>query len=313
MKSATVAAAVLVLAACGSLPDVAPFADATAEVHRSVDAAGSAAVGALRGVGERWTDAERERLDQAVASIEKDWEERRAATAALVDYADALASLAAAGASGGEAAREVAAGVEGLLGKLGVSGAISASGVVEFAALVSGAVAEARAAGSMGRAVEAAHPAVLRAAALLDADLADAAVLVEAARVPLRSARKAAHAGDLDYRAALVERRARLVAECAAAIRAGTPPPTPSLHDADVQLNLTQSWYAPLESSLAAIDARLDEDLALIARTRRLLAAWADAHGSLGAALEAGRGVNVRRLLALAEDVRRLAEDRRQP
>jgi hypothetical protein len=186
---------------------------------------------------------------------------------------------------------------------------------VDVAARLYEEAAKRLAADSMTKAVKAADAAVAEIAKALAADLVAAEEVVAQARGQVKRALKDRFDDGLDFRGAVLRRRAQVQKDYAAAASdaAKDARTLGELSATNALLAATEPWAGKLDADLAAVDARFDAELVLIARTRSLIAAWAQAHSALGPALESGRRLDVRRLVELAVDLREMVRKGEKP
>lgn len=286
------AIAVAAVSGCASLPDVAPFVDATTQYRSAVVASGGAIEGELREI-------------RATAQADKfaaEWNVRNHAAEALVAYARSLAAIVAAGNEGAASARKVADSVQKLAGVAGI--ALPAAPVVgtatDIAAFVYGQVASIRAASSLATAMETAGPAIDQIVNAMAKDLQAADSIVRAANeiAALNLAEKF-NTETAHYNALVAERRTLYQ-------RTLTRQDEERLLQLDRLIGATRSWRDGLEAQEQAIAERLRASRQLIGATRQGLAAWALAHRDLAAAVAEGRKVDPAALVAAVTEIREL-------
>ncbi len=284
------------LAGC-ALPDLKPFAESTAQIHAAVLTVDSEAPALLREAGK--ADAA-DKLDKHLAV-------RRLAMNAVLNYADSLAHITEAGQSGQKSADRVADSLGGLLGALKLaplSGEALAVVTMAYAQ-----VAQARAAGAFAEAVGQADPAIQAVATILTKDLEDLQGLMVQMRPTLMRRvmeRSSANLALEDYRHQLERERRQIEA------RLATDPGNAGLirqsQDITLLIGQTRDRYEPLLAEQAGVGARVDAQVALMAKTRQALAEWAAVHADMAAAIRVGLPPNTAVLASLAVQIRKLAD-----
>lgn len=315
-RSAILLSAVILLSSC-SLPDLQPFATATAELSSAVTSSGEVVTAAL----------EENQMPTEAKSFAEAFAVRTHAMAAFVEYSDSLASIAAAGKQGAENAGKVADAFNGLLVQVGSliplpgAGVIS-SGLVDVIKEASALVATVRAARSMKSAVEAADPTVQKLAQIVGADLNDMKIIVANAaennevRIktckPPHKPRGCQNLGTLgDVVNAYATHAESAEKNLARIVNAGRTPTAAQIKEA-------QDWRAlaaEADERLAVGNALLENAkkekrarLALLTNTEKAFKAWADLHAKLSANLKEGTQPNIRNLVTATRSLRGLIE-----
>jgi hypothetical protein len=303
-----VAATLLLASGCTQLPDVTPFATATADMAAAVRTAGPAVA----------SEVERMEHGQAAAkTLSQSWAARDAAMAAVVSYSDSLVSIVNAAHDKGEAVGKLAEKLGGLATAAGLPlpGASAALGVVTDAAKFVWAQIElARGAASLEEALAAAQPAIDRIADKLGDDFKDLDVALRAAVEGQRGAIEADPTYNIGVgtRDTIVESKLHLLERLAQ--RAGND--RDGLTDDDIAAlgridALAESTSAVLEDP----EKRLDELGTRAGATTDLLHAsadavqrWSIAHRDLVNAVANRRGVDVDSLTSAAVEIRDLVK-----
>ena len=193
VRALAAAAAATVLAGCATLPSLAPFDEQTTRMISGVNAGYTASQLSLAEVS-----------SERATQLAKAWEPTASGLNAIGAYSQALSSLAAQGAKGGEAAQAVAGALNQLAGAVGV-GSIPATLVQAFAK-VNEQIAVIRARRSLHDAVGDAQPAVDTLVRILSHQLSDLAALHELAAITASGRVREANQAVVDYVEA--ERRA---------------------------------------------------------------------------------------------------------
>jgi hypothetical protein len=313
-------AIVLLLAAgvgaCATVPDVAPFADATVQLRSAVAASGAAVETELRGVPKRTgtSEAEREeaqRQDRAVAlaadKLQAAWHKRVQAMDALVVYSDSVQSIAKSGKQGAQAVQALTESLKQLAGAVGLAAPAASAAVgvaTDAAAFVYGHIAAMRASRSLEEALSAAQPAVDRIAAVIVADSEDLdELLLDAEQLGENNIRNN-HKDGFRFRRGLVAERDELY-------RRGAEARLPAadldrLQVVEQQLALTDSWYAPAQAELTRLHDRVRLARGLVQATSGSVRDWAGAHRQALAAVRDKRQLSASVLAQSVVEVREL-------
>lgn len=343
LRQPLLALTLAILAGCGSLPDLRPLADATAELQNSTALAGSEVSALLTGTC---------RIDQKDYECRKvfdtAWDARVDALGAIADYTDALAQIAEAGESGAASAEQVGNAVNELLGVFGQS-ALSAP-VVDAAKKLYGEVARVRAMRSMADAVDAATPIASSVISLLQADVVDLARIVkeaaEAAETEILG--KEQYNSVIRARAVVTKESESLMASVTndfaiigkasrslASLRSkGIPADNACATESDCteelrsierslaidrkrldelgsELDRVNRAYAPVQAELEAVKRRRTQQLVLLAQLNKGLGEWLSIHRSLGSDLRQGLQPNLRKLLQTAAELQTIVDEMR--
>jgi hypothetical protein len=188
------------LGACTHLPDVGPFVQSTAEVRSAVITAGTVAIEELKYLPDGATYAEK---------LSAQWQSRVRAMDGLVDYADALQSIVAAGSQGASSVGALADSVGQLAAAAGIvfPGAGTAAVATDAAKFVYAQIALVRAARALEKALEQSQPAVEQIARTIARDLDDLSAVFQAANAGILLALQEEHNRGLGFRQGLVDER----------------------------------------------------------------------------------------------------------
>ena len=181
-KRTALAVTVLALQLGCSVPDLKPFSDATAEMATQIRSAFDRTQSAIAMAAATATDENSEFAAKG-KQLKTDWGATRNAIAALVDYADSLASVAEAGKKGQATVGRLTTAVSNLSGAVGVLPFAGAAGQTakQIIDQVAGKIIEMKAEKDIRKAVHQATEAVDMMAPLLKQNLADLARIHEAA------------------------------------------------------------------------------------------------------------------------------------
>lgn len=302
----SVAALLVVCGGCTQLPDVTPFATATADMAAAVRSAGPAVA------------AEVERMDNGrtpAKKLSESWAARDAAMAAVVSYSDSLVSIVNAAHDKGEAVGTLATKLGGLATAAGLPlpGASAAMGIVTDAAkFVWTQIELARGAASLEEALAAAQPAVDRIAQKLRDDFQDLDVALRAAVESQRGALEGEPTYNVSVgtRDTIAEHKLALVQ--ALAERAGpsgtalTDDDIAALERIDALASSNAAMLSPTEERLAELDTRARTIADLLSASSGAIERWSVAHRDLVSAVKARRSVDVDSLSSAAVEIRDL-------
>jgi hypothetical protein len=299
--AAVILAALLV--GCASLPDVAPYRDATVQLRTAVVASGSVVATELAGSALAVEGRDRSALEESARAFAESWKARVESADALVSYVQALAQLAGAGKTGGEAARSLAAALAQLAGGVGIAlpAAGAAAAATDTAALVYAHVAAVRASSSLEEALVAAQPAINEIAVKLGKDLDASLALVRAAYGLQRGVLAARYNDETAYLESLRAERRKLYAR--GSLRREDER---RLKEIEEMYEATWSWREPMQSAFDELDRRYKAEREVIAATRAAVFEWAAAHRELAVAVQDGRSINVEGLLQATLEAREL-------
>ena len=313
-----------VLAGCQTIPDISSWNQSTKDVTSAVTTGFHTAADVNGDIGRRldselMTKPEFKDAATRYASVAR--ELRRRATdyeklfGAITDYSTSLAAIARASENSQKTVDAVAGSLNQLVGAVGGTSLTGAG--FELGKSLTNEVIKVKAAHDFGEAVQKADPVIGQISTLLIDDLADLQrTVTESKDETIRVAIQDPHKTELEYRAALVQRRTHLQLAVAGAV-APEPPPAqttsllkaddaPELAKIDQYLRDTDTWFIPMNDELnraLMVRAKSEE---LTVQARRAVEAWRDSHASLGAAVKERRMPESGRLAALAVRVRDL-------
>ena len=288
------------LSGCTSLPNVAPFVDASDQLRSAVATSGATVEAELR-----LMDGGSGFADQ----LKKNWEARNEAFAGIVAYANSLKAIVDAGDEGAASAQKVADSVSGLAKAAGVAmpgspeAVAVATDIVKF---LSSQIALVRATRSLREAMETAQPAIEGIAQMIAADLKDLEDLfVAAAKSNDNTVRTSDEFKNLiGYRRKLLEQIGN------------SNPADPNNFDQQLKLGqmleATGEWHARYLAKRKEIDDRLRMGRALIQAAMQSARDWGIAHGQLVRALKEHRPVNIDSVVRAADEIQILVRKVRE-
>ncbi|HEU4871813.1 MAG TPA: hypothetical protein VFT44_01855 [Pyrinomonadaceae bacterium] len=208
-KLITIVVMCSLICACTSIPDIQPYADATANLATALNKGFAHTENQLSVLQAENPDLELQ-AQTTLIELRKRWKPSKEAINALVAYTDSLAALANAGKTGKEAANRLTSSFEGLYNAVaqlvpipglpaGVQTAFNAIGAIN------GVIARMRAKRALKEAAEEAAPAVKTIADVLAANFQELANLSAAAGNAAAAGYRNKHHGVLDYHQTLVD------------------------------------------------------------------------------------------------------------
>jgi hypothetical protein len=243
------------LCACTSIPDIQPFANATATMATALNKGFAHTENQLSVLQAENPDLEDE-AEESLNELRKKWKPSKEAINALVAYTDSLAALANAGKTGREAANKLTNSFEGLYNAVAqlfpipvLPGAVKTA--FDAIGAVNGVIARMRAKKALKEAAEEAAPAVKTIAEVLAANFEELGKLSQAAGNAAAEAYRNKHHGVLDYHQTLVDNETSITSILARMNRYyGLP--------AEVRAKAEKARQAP-EGGNAAAQSQLDK------------------------------------------------------
>lgn len=170
----------LLLTSCRELPDIKPFANATEELKATVGKGKMMANTLFTAYKEdnSTSNTTKTTLDAGIQKLDADWKTTDEGLSALVNYATALAEVAAAGQSGDAAVKNVFDALSGLSSVIPLNPIADIGGATQVAQVIGKAVIKAKAAKNLREATEAADSAVAVSAKVISQNLDDMRKLV---------------------------------------------------------------------------------------------------------------------------------------
>jgi hypothetical protein len=286
------------LGACTHLPDVRPFVQSTTEVRSAVITAGSVAVDELKSMPDGATYAEQ---------LSAQWQSRLRAMDGLVDYADALQSIVAAGAQGASSVGALADSVSQLAAAAGIvfppAGAVVVA--TDAAKFVYAQIALMRSARALEKALEQSQPAVEHIARTIAKDLADLSAVFQAANAGILLALKKEYNLGLGFRLGLVDERNILYAK---GVGAFTAQDRTRLKEINEFIISTNEWYGPYTKHRDDIKRRLSVGQTLFQAAAETVVRWGLAYNNVVLAVQERRPVSTQSLAQAAVDLRDLIQ-----
>jgi len=308
----------LLVAACATLPDLSGYTAATVEVRQSVATA-------KRAVGDEIDNAAEVVLSEPahgqIVQAASDYDAAMAKTVtamdAMVDYAESIESIAAAGNKGKESALAVSQQVQDLAGMLGVPLAPAAAAIdaiSQTGAFIYGEIAKIEAAKSLEAALAASGPSIVRLQQLVSLQIADSRRAFEnSLRAQERALKRPEAYGAHITLAEQLDSQERSTVNALTGELASPAPNAATV--ATLRANLKtiatdRTSIAPriaeYEAKRAEIGARRKTGNALLTASTAALEAWSTAHAKLVSAIRNRQSFTMASLNAAVSDIREL-------
>jgi hypothetical protein len=294
----------LVLAACGSLPDARPFADATGTWSASVRASGQALVDSLRDVGSVVPE-DRNQYEKDIKEFEDAWSARAKAAQGAVAYSSSIADLIASAGEAGATVTRAANSLTALAGAAGIS--LAAPGVEvagDIARFLADRIAIVRASGNLEEAVAQAQPAIDRIADHLVSETnRQLKPTLERAYKNLASGIRQQYEADSNFAGALEKRLQQARTDALA-----DPSKSPKLQELDRMLGTVSGKLKERDQKLDQAGASYRARLQLVNALSAATVAWAAAHRDLAGAIREKRQVSAAELQETIGDLKELTK-----
>lgn len=273
-----------------TLPNVAPFVDATAGLRNTLHASGAVVEDELRAMdgGSRYAD----QLNEA-------WKSREAATIAFVEYSIALRNIVDAGDDGEKAVATLVDAATTLTQQVNVSLTSPLLNVAtDIGKFVYSQIARARAAKKLQEALQHTGPAIARIAEVLAADVRDLdeilQLAIEHARLQLTDSLNV----ELGFRRRLLADQRQLYQK-----ETLTEDDKGRLVEIGVLLEGTNAWYQPYLAKALRIEERLSTSSEIVHAASAAARDWGRAHGELAIAVMDESPLDMSHLLQSARQV----------
>lgn len=280
----------LLLSAC-AVPNVRPFADATATYRDAIATAGATVADAMR------RGSEPEKAPEAA----KLWSARIKAADALVYYAGALSNIVAAYHSAGDSVQRLSDTVGELAALVPATGAMGKEAVA-IGAVIGRTVLEVKAAHDLARAVEKAHPALAQIAEILKKDLIDLKVLCGNAYADIDQNlinEWRPHKGHYEKLVEAVEK-----SRSDAATSAFDAPSIGRLKELEALLAAREAEFRRHREARAAVAVQQAAAEEMLDQAVLGTDDWVKTHAEIGEALRANRLPNVALLMSRAQEIK---------
>lgn len=312
-------ALVLTIAGC-PIPNVQPYADATAQLRNAIQITGETTVACVKGDREPFDLKKPPRPGDDTYSaweLAQLWEIRLVAANALVAYADALADITAAGNQAASNAQRLGSTIDEItLSLQGVSA--PSQEVVALVSKLTELAIKVKATQDLAKAVELAQPAVEGIAELLTKDLGDLLIIYQGAHRAL--VKKTFLRGDSEkaisylqlssYRKALqsqVEKLRKELEDNEFVNPAGRDLIS-ELQQYEELLTKTDIALLPYQKEFLELVRERERVEQLFDQANKATAAWLQTHRDLAAAIKANRRPNWRELLEVTQELHLLID-----
>ncbi|MEJ8849553.1 hypothetical protein [Variovorax rhizosphaerae] len=310
----------MLLAACQSIPNLSSWDRSTRDLGTAVaqgfDAAASvnADIGnRLKNVDDKDLAAYGERYSSAARDLTKSSQTYEQVFGAMADYSASLAAIAAASANSSNTVDAVSGTLNQLVSVVGATPLAGAG--FELVKLFASEAIKVKAASDFSSAVRAADPVVEAVCTLLKNDLASLRKTLEFKDETIIATYSLPYDDRLEYRTALMKRRAALqktIRNAATNESLSSVPETSEIQKVDLLLRDIDSWYVPFRQEVDQKLAARAKSEELIVQTIRAVDAWRASHASLAAAAQAKRLPEAAYLATLAIRIRELGTDIRK-
>jgi len=294
---ALLACVFLAFGGCRTVPDLKPFADATAEIDLAANRTYDFVVEDLTALAQQAPNrtqqdrAVRSGLENARNNFSGEWKIRLEATAALVEYSASLASIAAAGMEGSEGAHALANSANELLGSIPNVTAQIPAAAINVAAWIKDEVDKVRAAESLAAAVKEADPAIKQIANILAEDFATVAARIDGNVVAAQTLINYQYGSIPTYHASLIERQK------AVATRIEKLSVETAISDKDVKeakliaelIEKIEPEYSAYREAYDGAASRGITEKAIAIKAQEAVHTWARLHGAIDEALSEKR------------------------
>lgn len=315
----------ILLAACGTIPDLEPYATSTAALQSAVSTSHDLVRKELSTLQGFYPDDSE--FAEFPERFSKAWQPRIQVMEAMVTYSDSLAAIAQAAKDGQKNATSLAESLKTFVGAAGGPIGLAASpvGAKIFTAL-STAVIEIQASGKLEEAISAADPVVQEVSGLILKDYADLELLLAPNQLEstFETAIKRSYTREFGADPAYRKELLKLQKNAMAKIHETqvTVPFNPSdLKQAEerfTQLNewltATNQWYEKQQGDLKQMQARFASQRLILDKTKKGILEWSTVHRDLAANMKKGKQrPNFRLLLNTAMEIRTILNEGNKP
>lgn len=300
-----VAVAVSVSTGCASLPNVAPFTDATVKLTSATKSVGDVTVEEMRRASATVLPQNKEQLDRETKRLVEAWAKYVVTLEAASDYARSLQSVVDAANQAQQSVQNVADAAKSLASTVGVQIGPGVSIATNALSLAYSQIATARGRQTLIEAMDDLAPAIDQIALVIENSLDDLDKIVDSATQLQINALRSDLQTELGYRTRLVEDRAALYEKGWSKLSLKEKGDLKSIEEA---LAATESWYSLYLQRSTAITIRRAEYLATITAIRRGVMEWAATHSRLRIALKQGNQIDTAALLDTVMEIRGLVE-----
>lgn len=291
-----------------STPDLKPFADSTASLHQAMTQGQSIIRSEIDGMAQADNLPNPDQVQADKEQLVKAFDARIAVMAAVVNYSDSLAAVAAAGQNGQTNAQALGDSIQKLADLAGPYGEAVGAGT-EIASQIYGLAAQALAAHSLRETTTKMNPLIQRVAVLIQLDMTNVLNVLATGETELNTAVQSPYQNDLILRIKLAKIRRDEVAKISSTIAATNYQESiiaynQQLGAVDQMLALMDKWYLPLRAQQAQNSQRFATEEDLVNSTIRGFQQWAKVHAELAQALQADRQPNISELVSTVLEIK---------
>ncbi len=314
--SASWISCLFILAGCHQLPDLKPFAAATAELADGVQTSQLVFNEHIVTV----LPDERDAIKGKLSGFNAEWEKRIAITHALNDYADSLARIAESANAGRENAQALGQSLEPLFNAAGVSG-IAGSTAFQVGTELYSLVALAKGRHSLASAVETADPVI---AQICEALIADMDSMINAIRTSEASllthledrndiAQGRKNSDILESRDNLVKRRNMVAKDLADLAESNTSiagsNEAEDLRELNEAIQGLDAWFQEYSIAEKRIQSQVSKHVEMMTFLKKGIGELKAVHAQIGVALEENNTLNVHALVSTGMRIRTLLDE----
>jgi len=315
----------LSLPACGTIPDLEPYAQSTAMLERAASSSHDIVHRELASL--QSYDPNDPEFSEFPQRFSNAWQPRLRAMGAMVSYSDSLAAIAQAAKDGKRSASTLADSLQAFVGTAGgpIGLAASPAGAKIFTALAAATI-EIRAAHDLDKAINAADPIIQEVSDLLIADFDSLETLLsrDQLEATLEASIKRSYVtnfgADPKYRKELIKSQQNAIA----AIRQAhlTEPLNPTdikqaeerLSQINEWLSATNSWHDQQAKELRELHARFANQRLVISKVRDGITEWRTIHHNLANTMKINhQRPNFRLLYNTATEIQAIFNEGKQP
>jgi len=315
----------LILTACGTIPDLEPYAQSTAMLERAVSSSHDLVHKELASL--QSYDPDDSEFSEFPQRFSSAWQPRIQAMGAMVSYSDSLAAIAQSAKDGKHNASTLADSLQAFVGAAGgpIGLAASPTGAKVFTALAA-AVIEIRATHDLDKAISAADPVIQEVSDLLIADFATLETLLskDQLEATLEASIKRSYAtnfgADPKYRKDLIKAQKNAIAAIQQ-VQLSAPPHPDELKLVEVRLSqinewlaATNPWHNQQASDLRELHARFANQRLVLSKAKDGIKEWSTIHHSLANTIKLNRQrPNFRLLYNTALEIQAILNEGKQP
>jgi hypothetical protein len=280
-----------------AVSDLEPFADATVELRRAVIESGAVTAETMAAAEKTKPSGTEESDAEKFVDI---WQDRVKLVDVLLDYSDALAGVAAAGAEARQTTEMLGNSVMKLAGIVPVTGSAVEAGVQLGQILIRAGI-QIKTHRDLGQAVGAAHPALTEVAKYLEADLEDLRRIYQKASQDIESSLDEAYGKRESQRNKLLAKRDKLREAMLATFNDSNIEQVKKIEELIAYMEPEHQEHIKLYVELLQ---KRTATIYMFNKAKVGVRAWIQAHEELKLAIEQNRRPNVRLILSTAQEIK---------